>query len=170
MDGSFKNLANEELLKKTEGRPTVKNSLDKDLQKRLRKRQVPFSASVAYLRTIGIGADQGGCKKNQADNQAKTCSNGEAPNPTMAGAAPADTIGSTAAAVIQAAVEAGGAVCEETASCREPADVNSSEMLPDSSGRNAPVKTTGPLTDADVIKLRPCEKKQVGFTQSSVFD
>ncbi|XP_056154450.1 tRNA-dihydrouridine(47) synthase [NAD(P)(+)]-like [Lampris incognitus] len=26
-----------------------------------------------------------------------------------------------------------------------------------------PVKTVGPLTDADVIKLRPCEKKQVDF-------
>uniref|UniRef100_A0A3B3TFK2 tRNA-dihydrouridine(47) synthase [NAD(P)(+)] n=1 Tax=Paramormyrops kingsleyae TaxID=1676925 RepID=A0A3B3TFK2_9TELE len=173
VDGSFKNLVNEELLTKTEGRPTVKNSLDKGLQKRLRKRQVPFGASEVYLRTIGKGADQGGCKKNQADNQAETCSNGEAPtaggaapNRTMAGAAPADTVGSTATGVIRAGAEglgAGGADCEETTSCRELADVNSSEMSPDSSGQNAPVKTTGPLTDADVIKLRPCEKKQVDF-------
>uniref|UniRef100_A0A3B4XUZ3 tRNA-dihydrouridine(47) synthase [NAD(P)(+)] n=1 Tax=Seriola lalandi dorsalis TaxID=1841481 RepID=A0A3B4XUZ3_SERLL len=29
--------------------------------------------------------------------------------------------------------------------------------------KQPPVKTVGPLTDADVIKLRPCEKKQVDF-------
>uniref|UniRef100_A0AAX7UD75 tRNA-dihydrouridine(47) synthase [NAD(P)(+)] n=1 Tax=Astatotilapia calliptera TaxID=8154 RepID=A0AAX7UD75_ASTCA len=32
--------------------------------------------------------------------------------------------------------------------------------------QSAPVKTVGPLTDADVIKLRPCEKKQVYLFQS----
>uniref|UniRef100_A0A3Q1JMH0 tRNA-dihydrouridine(47) synthase [NAD(P)(+)] n=1 Tax=Anabas testudineus TaxID=64144 RepID=A0A3Q1JMH0_ANATE len=32
-----------------------------------------------------------------------------------------------------------------------------------SSDKPPPVKTVGPLTDADVIKLRPCEKKQVDF-------
>lgn len=30
--------------------------------------------------------------------------------------------------------------------------------------RNAPVKTGGPITDADIIKLRPCEKKQVRWS------
>lgn len=30
------------------------------------------------------------------------------------------------------------------------------------------VKTVGPLTDADVIKLRPCEKKKVGLSPPSL--
>lgn len=30
-----------------------------------------------------------------------------------------------------------------------------------------PVKTVGPLTDMDLIKLRPCEKKQVSLCQES---
>uniref|UniRef100_UPI0025ADE45E tRNA-dihydrouridine(47) synthase [NAD(P)(+)]-like isoform X2 n=1 Tax=Doryrhamphus excisus TaxID=161450 RepID=UPI0025ADE45E len=33
----------------------------------------------------------------------------------------------------------------------------------ESQAKAAPVKTVGALTDADVIKLRPCEKKQVDF-------
>lgn len=32
-----------------------------------------------------------------------------------------------------------------------------------STDKHPPVKTIGPLTDVDVIKLRPCEKKQVDF-------
>lgn len=31
--------------------------------------------------------------------------------------------------------------------------------------KQPPVKTVGPLTDEDVIKLRPCEKKQVRVCQ-----
>lgn len=31
------------------------------------------------------------------------------------------------------------------------------------------MKTVGPLTDADVIKLRPCEKKQVYLSQPTSF-
>ncbi|XP_073678618.1 tRNA-dihydrouridine(47) synthase [NAD(P)(+)]-like [Garra rufa] len=31
-------------------------------------------------------------------------------------------------------------------------------------GVDPPVKTVGPITDADIIKLRPCEKKQVDFS------
>lgn len=33
--------------------------------------------------------------------------------------------------------------------------------LQPSTEKQSPVKTVGPLTDADVVKLRPCEKKQV---------
>lgn len=32
-----------------------------------------------------------------------------------------------------------------------------------------PVKTVGPLTDVDVIKLRPCERKQVSLSWSLFF-
>uniref|UniRef100_A0A8C9RJL2 tRNA-dihydrouridine(47) synthase [NAD(P)(+)] n=1 Tax=Scleropages formosus TaxID=113540 RepID=A0A8C9RJL2_SCLFO len=108
----FKNLVNEELLKKHEGRLMVKNALDKDLQRRLRKKQVSFKASEAYLKTINKTASQGASKKKAAECQALQCSNGDA---------------STAG----------------------------------QDGQNC--TTVGALTDADLIKLRPSEKKQVDF-------
>uniref|UniRef100_A0A8C9VZ64 tRNA-dihydrouridine(47) synthase [NAD(P)(+)] n=1 Tax=Scleropages formosus TaxID=113540 RepID=A0A8C9VZ64_SCLFO len=103
----FKNLVNEELLKKHEGRLMVKNALDKDLQRRLRKKQVSFKASEAYLKTINKTASQGASKKKAAECQALHGSAGD---------------------------------CEK----RTP-------------------HTVGALTDADLIKLRPSEKKQVDF-------
>lgn len=36
-------------------------------------------------------------------------------------------------------------------------------------GNLTPVKTVGPLTDVDVIKLRPCERKQVSLSRSLFF-
>ncbi|XP_014906127.1 tRNA-dihydrouridine(47) synthase [NAD(P)(+)]-like [Poecilia latipinna] len=41
--------------------------------------------------------------------------------------------------------------------------VSTEESLPTCPDIQPPVKTVGPLTDADVIKLRPCEKKKVDF-------
>ncbi|AWP21554.1 putative tRNA-dihydrouridine(47) synthase [Scophthalmus maximus] len=43
------------------------------------------------------------------------------------------------------------------------ASTEAGTQLPSSTDKQPPVKTVGPLTDADVIKLRPCEKKQVDF-------
>lgn len=44
----------------------------------------------------------------------------------------------------------------------------SAEAEPQASpDKQPPVKTVGPLTDVDVIKLRPCEKKQVHLSQPS---
>lgn len=37
----------------------------------------------------------------------------------------------------------------------------SSDRLQVAPEKLTPVKTVGPLTDVDVIKLRPCERKQV---------
>uniref|UniRef100_A0A8C8LNL7 tRNA-dihydrouridine(47) synthase [NAD(P)(+)] n=1 Tax=Oncorhynchus tshawytscha TaxID=74940 RepID=A0A8C8LNL7_ONCTS len=94
ISADLKNLANEERVKAMEGRTPVRNSLDKDLQWRLRKKVVPFTASDAYMKTVfkgGHKAGEGWKKENLAL-----------------------------------------------------------------------VKTIGPLTDADVIKLRQCEKKQCG--------
>ncbi|XP_054910014.1 tRNA-dihydrouridine(47) synthase [NAD(P)(+)]-like isoform X2 [Poeciliopsis prolifica] len=41
--------------------------------------------------------------------------------------------------------------------------VSTEESLPTCPVIQPPVKTIGPLTDADIIKLRPCEKKKVDF-------
>uniref|UniRef100_A0A8C8F7F3 tRNA-dihydrouridine(47) synthase [NAD(P)(+)] n=1 Tax=Oncorhynchus tshawytscha TaxID=74940 RepID=A0A8C8F7F3_ONCTS len=106
ISADLKNLANEERVKAMEGRTPVRNSLDKDLQWRLRKKVVPFTASDAYMKTVF----KGGHKAGEGWKKAATAENGKA-----------------------------------------------------SAGSNlALVKTIGPLTDADVIKLRQCEKKQCG--------
>lgn len=39
-------------------------------------------------------------------------------------------------------------------------------VTPDRSNEPPPIRTVGPLTDSDVIKLRPCEKKQVNLANS----
>uniref|UniRef100_A0A8C2WHA1 tRNA-dihydrouridine(47) synthase [NAD(P)(+)] n=1 Tax=Cyclopterus lumpus TaxID=8103 RepID=A0A8C2WHA1_CYCLU len=94
----FKTMVNAELIKANEGRTAVRNSLDKDLQIRLRKRSVTFDKSAEYLEILSNNKD----KKEQQGN-------GKTPD------------------------------------------------------KQPPVKTVGPLTDVDVIKLRLCEKKQVDF-------
>ncbi|XDV33469.1 hypothetical protein PO909_003871 [Leuciscus waleckii] len=95
----MKNLVNADLYKPCGERETVRNHLDKDLQRRLRKKQVSFSGAEAFLKTISRG------KKLEEDQRD-----------------------------------------QETQESAVP-----------------PVKTVGAITDADIIKLRPCEKKQVDF-------
>ncbi|XP_047240241.1 tRNA-dihydrouridine(47) synthase [NAD(P)(+)]-like isoform X2 [Girardinichthys multiradiatus] len=59
-----------------------------------------------------------------------------------------------------------GDVCTAEASAgpkEEKQHVSPEEPLPTSPDIQPPVKTLGPLTDADVVKLRPCEKKKVDF-------
>uniref|UniRef100_A0A8C7VT98 tRNA-dihydrouridine(47) synthase [NAD(P)(+)] n=1 Tax=Oncorhynchus mykiss TaxID=8022 RepID=A0A8C7VT98_ONCMY len=121
ISADLKNLANEERVKAMEGRTPVRNSLDKDLQWRLRKKVVPFTASDAYMKTVF----KGGHKAGEGWKKAVTAENGKALR--------------------------GLPFC-------------GSNMSPGLYSLNlALVKTIGPLTDADVIKLRQCEKKQVDF-------
>ncbi|KAK2887780.1 hypothetical protein QQF64_012885 [Cirrhinus molitorella] len=116
----LKNMLNEELCKSWAGRETVRNHLDKELQRRLRKKQVKFAGAEAYLKTISRG--------KKAEH--KSADESHAPNDEdkQSGAGHA----------------ANG---QETKDSVDP-----------------PVKTVGPITDADIIKLRPCEKKQVDFS------
>uniref|UniRef100_A0A673L1K3 tRNA-dihydrouridine(47) synthase [NAD(P)(+)] n=1 Tax=Sinocyclocheilus rhinocerous TaxID=307959 RepID=A0A673L1K3_9TELE len=88
----LKNLRNQDLCRRSTD--TVRNLLDKELQRRLRKKQERFPGAEAYLKTVS----------------------------------PSSLV------------------------MTKPVD-----------GADAPVKTVGPITDADIIKLRPCEKKQVDF-------
>uniref|UniRef100_A0AAY5EG71 tRNA-dihydrouridine(47) synthase [NAD(P)(+)] n=1 Tax=Electrophorus electricus TaxID=8005 RepID=A0AAY5EG71_ELEEL len=92
----FKNLVNKESETPTTSE-TVRNYLHKDLQRRLRKRQVTFTRSETYLRRL--------------------------------------THHSTITPMLTLTIAT----------------------------KTPLIKTVGPLTDADVIKLRPCEKKQVDF-------
>lgn len=98
----LKNLKNEDLCRHWAGRDSVRNLLDKELQRRLRKKQERFPGAEAYLQTVIRG------KKAGEESRA-----GDGPETT--------------------------------------------------DGADPPVKTVGPITDADIIKLRPSEKKQVDF-------
>uniref|UniRef100_A0A8C1RDR2 tRNA-dihydrouridine(47) synthase [NAD(P)(+)] n=1 Tax=Cyprinus carpio TaxID=7962 RepID=A0A8C1RDR2_CYPCA len=101
----LKNLRNEELCRRSTD--TVSNHLDKDLQRRLRKKQQRFPGAEAYLKTVSRGeksTDQSHAVKQDPD--------------------------------------------------RPHTEIQKSDP---------PVKTLGPITDADIIKLRPSEKKQVDF-------
>ncbi|XP_066571534.1 tRNA-dihydrouridine(47) synthase [NAD(P)(+)]-like [Amia ocellicauda] len=161
----FKNLVNEELLKKTEGRVTVKNRLDKDLQQRLRKRQVSFSASEDFLETINKGSHQGSAAKKNGTNGATPgnlpTAAGENSAPDTPPAGPGGVEGPTGV--------------QEAGSKRQPDDAQDGgvpssvetkglDLAQESLEKRAPLKTLGALTDADVVKLRPCEKKRVDFT------
>lgn len=113
----LKNMVNEDLYKPCAERETVRNHLDKDLQRRLRKKQVSFTGAEAYLKTISRGKkleERHAANKDKEEDQSGPRDAENAPG-TQEGAVP-------------------------------------------------PVKTVGPITDADIIKLRPCEKKQVDFT------
>ncbi|KAM9737714.1 tRNA-dihydrouridine(47) synthase [NAD(P)(+)]-like [Menidia menidia] len=116
----FKTMEKADLVKENEGRTVVKNSLNKDLQNRLRKRSVAFKKSAEYLKTLSSSKDETAQQKNGDVCKAETSSDPKEEKQVSAGA----------------------------------------EASP---GGQPPVKTVGPLTDADVIKLRPCEKKQVDF-------
>ncbi|KAG8005296.1 tRNA-dihydrouridine(47) synthase [NAD(P)(+)]-like [Nibea albiflora] len=121
----FKTMENAELIKACEGKTTVKNSLGKDLQNRLRKRSVAFKKSAEYLKTLSDNKD----KKEQQGN-GHSCA--------------AEVVADPTATEQQASTEAEAQLQADT-------------------DKQPPVKTVGPLTDVDVIKLRSCEKKQVDF-------
>lgn len=48
----FKTLENADVIKACEGKTSIKNSLSKDLQNRLRKHSVDFKKSAEYLKTL----------------------------------------------------------------------------------------------------------------------
>ncbi|XP_036433768.1 tRNA-dihydrouridine(47) synthase [NAD(P)(+)]-like [Colossoma macropomum] len=126
----FKNLVKEEVCKTLGQKETVRNSLDKELQRRLRKRQVTFSRSETYLKSIGAGKAKGGANEKKSGSENKN-----------------------------ATTEAVEEVEKQCVSGQKDA---AADLKTEDS--EAPlVKTIGPLTDADIIKLRPCEKKQVDF-------
>ncbi|MCI4381402.1 hypothetical protein PGIGA_G00251270 [Pangasianodon gigas] len=122
----YKNLVNEELRKSLDIKETVRNHLDKELQRRLRKRQVSFKRSESFLKSISAGKKQ----------DRKSTASENTPN------------------------EAG----QEVNQCETKQEETAAELKTEESQmKPPPVKTVGPLMDDDIIKLRPCEKKQVDF-------
>ncbi|XP_046716244.1 tRNA-dihydrouridine(47) synthase [NAD(P)(+)]-like [Silurus meridionalis] len=121
------NLVNEELRKSLEKTETVRNGLDKELQKQLRKRQVSFKNSEKFLKSIGAG------KKTDRKSSGSENTQKEAEQE------------------------------EEVSQHESKQEDPTAESNTEESQTKPPVKTIGPLMDDDIIKLRPCEKKQVDF-------
>ncbi|KAK2834029.1 hypothetical protein Q7C36_014730 [Tachysurus vachellii] len=123
----YKNLVNEELCKSLNRSGAVRNNLDKELQRRLRKRQVSFKRTEDFLKSISAGKNQN--KKLTGSENTLNKAGQE----------------------------------EEVSRCESKQEVPAAELKAEESQTKPPVKTIGPLTDDDIIKLRPCEKKQVDF-------
>ncbi|XP_064204935.1 tRNA-dihydrouridine(47) synthase [NAD(P)(+)]-like [Anguilla rostrata] len=148
----FKNLVNNDLWNANKEKVTVKNNLDKDLQRKLRKRQVCFKASEEYLRTIAKATGQVGASKAATEKKLQD---------------PCCTAENTPAEPIAVAEKTGGeepmgTAGDETSSVT-PSLPNCLGKPEQCSEKATPVKTSGALTDVDVVKLRPCEKKRVNF-------
>ncbi|XP_028317759.1 tRNA-dihydrouridine(47) synthase [NAD(P)(+)]-like isoform X2 [Gouania willdenowi] len=119
----FQTLEKADVMKTYENRTPVKNSLTKDLQNSLRKRQVSFKKSEDYLKTFSNYKD-----KTEPKSKVEACA---APLPADP---PSENHSSIESTQLQISPE------------KPPA-----------------IKTAGPLTDVDVVRLRSCEKKQVDF-------
>ncbi|NWR96561.1 DUS3L synthase, partial [Motacilla alba] len=126
------NLVNASLARQWEGKLPVRNGLSKELQQQLRKRKFSFHKAEEFLR--GLRAGKGG----------------------------KGTGGS--AEVLQSSQGAEGAANPEALQdSRGAEDAPQPEVLQSSRGaEGAPcIPTLGPLTDEDVTKLRPCERKKL---------
>uniref|UniRef100_A0A672FXQ4 tRNA-dihydrouridine(47) synthase [NAD(P)(+)] n=1 Tax=Salarias fasciatus TaxID=181472 RepID=A0A672FXQ4_SALFA len=159
----FKTLEKTDLVKAREGRTAVKNSLSKDLQYRLRKRDVAFSKSAEYLKMLSDS-------KNKKEQQG----NGKRSSVALAAEVPADLTGEKQTVPTEAQVQHSktySAFLKRPTSnpnklhvvCHDVVYMCFYVFVQASVDKQPPVKTVGPLTDVDVIKLRSCEKKQVNF-------
>ncbi|XP_053324043.1 tRNA-dihydrouridine(47) synthase [NAD(P)(+)]-like isoform X2 [Spea bombifrons] len=136
----FKNMINEDLVKKHEGIALVKNNLDKDLQFQLRKKKVLFEKSVEYL-------------KNMNKSKKSDTTGGKLGVGTELSVAPVECVKASAldeADVCKVSGE-GDTIKEDSTTTSTNAQKEMAKV------------TVGPLTDEDIIKLRPSEKKTIDF-------
>uniref|UniRef100_A0A4X2M2R3 tRNA-dihydrouridine(47) synthase [NAD(P)(+)] n=1 Tax=Vombatus ursinus TaxID=29139 RepID=A0A4X2M2R3_VOMUR len=148
------NLVKEELVKQWEGQKLTSNGLSKDLQHQLRKKKVQFDHSEKYLkqlsksRRVGPGKDQ--TPIPTAEPEAPEGERFEAsidfPGHVAQNSASADAYESLAS------LESGVPLSETVSGILE------REATPQTNV----VCSSGHLTDEDLIRLRPCEKKRCG--------
>ncbi|XP_034016503.1 tRNA-dihydrouridine(47) synthase [NAD(P)(+)]-like isoform X2 [Thalassophryne amazonica] len=143
----FKTVVNADLVKAYENRILVKNCLDKDLQIRLQKHLVAFDKSTEYLKTISNNRDQG----KQGNATVSADPSGE--EHCVSAEAETQLTGEEHHVSTEAETHVPGEEHRVSTEAETHASPETQTL----------VKTVGPLTDADVIKLRPCEKKQVDF-------
>ncbi|XP_053569998.1 tRNA-dihydrouridine(47) synthase [NAD(P)(+)]-like isoform X2 [Bombina bombina] len=145
-DENFKNIINEELVKQKEGKLFVKNSLTKDIQQQLRKRKYSFEKSDHYLKFLNKSKKLGNSKSKPEPCVAQQVNSGEA------------TIHDQENICTEKTVNDGKTLVPECSVQEDSAKQNS----PDAQ-TNTVVATAGTVTDEDIIKLRPCEKKNIDF-------
>uniref|UniRef100_A0A8C3KUP8 tRNA-dihydrouridine(47) synthase [NAD(P)(+)] n=1 Tax=Chrysolophus pictus TaxID=9089 RepID=A0A8C3KUP8_CHRPC len=136
----YQNVVNTELAKQWEGKSLVRNNLSKDLQHQLRKKKFTFKKADEYLCSL--------TKPHHNDRKG-----GKAPGHSAGGeevshcTTPEDGLGDTSECPVLPEGDS------------KPAPVQSPH--PTESKEGCPTKTAGPVTDEDIVKLRPCEKKKL---------
>ncbi|XP_038628846.1 tRNA-dihydrouridine(47) synthase [NAD(P)(+)]-like [Tachyglossus aculeatus] len=131
------NLVDAERAAQWRDRQVVRNGLSKELQQQLRKKMVLFGRSERYLRQLNGPARGGAGKGRTPDPGAGEVGGGGG----REGPAPAREDPSSGPPTSES--QAGGPGEEPGA------------------GGGGTVRTSGPLTDEDVIRLRPAEKKEL---------
>ncbi|XP_014817769.1 PREDICTED: tRNA-dihydrouridine(47) synthase [NAD(P)(+)]-like isoform X2 [Calidris pugnax] len=138
----YQNIINTELAKQWEGKLLVRNNLSKDLQHQLRKRKFSFKKADEYLR--GLAKPHGDGGKEVKDTGCST-EEQEVPNCTT----PQEELGD-------------GPECPVLPEQGEDPKPDALQSPSPAAGEEASsVKTVGPVTDEDIIKLRSCEKKKL---------
>uniref|UniRef100_H3BZP9 tRNA-dihydrouridine(47) synthase [NAD(P)(+)] n=1 Tax=Tetraodon nigroviridis TaxID=99883 RepID=H3BZP9_TETNG len=159
----FKTVENADVIKACEGRTSVKNSLSKDLQNRLRKHSVDFKKSAEYLKTLLNNKE----KKTHKGNAEAPRGSAEEELHVTHGAETPVQVQNIALHYSGGPQPLGRGPLPERTKYYRSLLVHGAKKgwgrLHCSIDNSTSVKTVGPLTDVDVIRLRPCEKKQVNF-------
>ncbi|XP_058715023.1 tRNA-dihydrouridine(47) synthase [NAD(P)(+)]-like isoform X1 [Poecile atricapillus] len=168
------NLVNATLAQQWEGKLLVRNGLSKELQQQLRKRKFTFRKAEEFLR--GLHGGKGG-KATGGSTEVSNCTapqqglgdspvlqeQGEDPKPgDLEGSRGAE--GAPEPETLEGSRGAEGAPEPEALQGSRGAEgAPEPEALQGSQGtEGAPsIPTLGPLTDEDITKLRPCEKKKL---------
>ncbi|NXF93010.1 DUS3L synthase, partial [Eubucco bourcierii] len=136
----YQNLINTDLAKQWEGRSLVRNNLSKDLQHQLRKRRFSFTKAEEYLR--GLAKPHGGGSKGGKATE----SSPEEQEESNCTALP-ESLGDG----LQPPAEQG----------EDPRADGLQRAEPTGTEEVSSIKTIGPVTDEDTIKLRACEKRKL---------
>ncbi|KAF1553942.1 tRNA-dihydrouridine(47) synthase [NAD(P)(+)]-like, partial [Eudyptula albosignata] len=138
----YQNIVNTDLAKQWEGKSLVRNNLSKDLQHQLRKRKFIFKKADEYLRGLAKPHGSGG-KGGKATG--RSTEEQEVSNCTT----PQEGLGDSP----------GCPVLPEQGEDPKPDTLQNPG--PTGGEEASSVKTVGPVTDEDIIKLRSCEKKKL---------
>ncbi|XP_077777890.1 tRNA-dihydrouridine(47) synthase [NAD(P)(+)]-like isoform X2 [Podarcis muralis] len=149
----YENVINEGLLKQREGKPpAVKNSLSKDLQHQLRKKKFPFEKSNQYL-----------CRLAKPNHAKGAGSQGAVPQPAV-GREAADSSASPGSMDLRAAGEEAAKVAPSPPNEGPTVEEPESPSQPPAAMESA-LKTSGVVTDEDLVKVRPCEKRKLDLSE-----
>ncbi|NXS99279.1 DUS3L synthase, partial [Jacana jacana] len=136
----YQNIINTELAKQWEGKSLVRNNLSKELQNQLRKRKFSFKKAEEYL--CGLAKSHGDGGKGGKVTGCST-EDQEVPNCTTL----QEELGD-------------GPECPVLREQGEDPKPDTLQSPSPAAGEGASsMKTVGPVTDEDIIKLRSCEKK-----------